>query len=459
MLLLVRNQELLTDREKTFLTAAVAVAATTLTIRAVDSNAWADNDYIIVGEIGSKNAELLQINGAVSDGTSLAIDQLGSGGARYVHAIDEPVYRVDYNQVEFSRASTESGSKSTLTTSEIQPDDLSTRYEDTANTTGFGFVRFKNATSSAFSSYSDGIPYTGYTPRSLGRMTRAVRRLLNEPNVRVITDEDIKEELNEKQRDVAHERLWSFYEDIFSLSRVAYQREYDIDNDVSYGKIHTLTIESEPIAKIDAQRFDMLFWDTSVTGESTHASIWNNQIRVYPVPASAASTTTLNGAITSTDVSITVVSASAFAPSGRIIIDSEIISYTNKTTTLLRGCTRGLEESTAASHLTAATVTERDIIYTANREPNEMVDIGDETQVPDPMVLVSGASMELALSKLGDQVLHDRLKIKYEDGRKRLREKFGQKMTSQFFRIKDKNEVVSDAGSFRDPNDHPTDIS
>ena len=80
MLFLSRNEELIKNREKTYLTAAVAVAGTTLTVRAVDAGGgtttvWANNDYIILGEIGAKNAELLQVNGAVSDGTSITIDQ------------------------------------------------------------------------------------------------------------------------------------------------------------------------------------------------------------------------------------------------------------------------------------------------------------------------------------------------------------------------------------------------
>ena len=176
---LARNTELVKNYEKTYLTAAVAVADTTLTVRAVDTNSMTDNDYLIVGEIGSENTEILQINGAVSDGTSLTVDNNGSGGARFVHSIDEPVYRIAYNRVEFSRATTEAGTKSVLTTAEIQPDDLYTRYEDTTNTTGFGFIRFNNQTASTFSSYSDGIPYTGYTARSLGRMMRMVRRHLS----------------------------------------------------------------------------------------------------------------------------------------------------------------------------------------------------------------------------------------------------------------------------------------
>lgn len=461
MLFLARNQELVTDREKTYLTADADASATSLTVKAVDTNSMANNDYLIVGEIGSENAEIMQINdGSFADGTTIAVDRSGAaGGLRYDHSTGEPVYRTPYNRVQFLRNTTDTSvGSSQLALNEIQPDDLFTRFEDTTNTTGFGFLRFNNETTAANSSFSDGIPYTGYGPLALGRIIRMIRRHLGEPDFNVITDEDILEEVNEKQRDIAHERLWPFYEDIRSDSRVAFQREYDIDDDVVIGKPHTITVESEPMAKIDAHRFDTLYWDTATTGEPTHASIWQNQIRFYPTPPSAATTTAINdsGNISATVTTITVDSTSGFSPSGRMIIESEVIAYTNTTSTTFRGCTRGLEETTAATHADDVTITERDIVYTVNREPNELLDSNDQTLIPDPAVLVYGSAAELALGILSDQSLHDRLKTKYDQSIGRLRDKFGQKFTYAHYRIKDKTEVVTDLGRFKDPNDPVT---
>ena len=527
MLFRTRNDELIKFREKTYLTANVAVAGTTLTVQAVDGNAWADNDYIVVGEIGSKTAELLQIAAAVSDGTSLTIDQSGSGGARYAHSIDEPVYRIDYNQIEFSRATTATGTKTVLTaTAEIQPDDLFTRYEDSANTTGYGFVRFRNG--SSYSAYSDAIPYTGYTKKSLGRMIKMIRRHLDEPDFRQLPDEDIIEEINEKQRDIAHERLWPFYEDIFSDSTVANQRKYDINANVIDAKLHTITCRSEPLAKMDRARDDILHWDTATVGEPTHFGIWGNDIYLYPTPSDAASADTLDGDITASATIILLEDTSDFQPQGRIIISSEVISYTslnvsdnldgahtaavttitvdsttgfasagtitigseditytgvtgttftgctrgaNSTTavayadgykvtaTTLNGCVRGLEETTAAVHSDTDAVTQRDIVYSGHREPSELTDTSDETNIPDPLVLAYGAAMELALGKLGNPGLHDRMKIKYDQALERLRDKFGRKGTFSYYKIKDKSEVVTDTGRFVNPNDYPTNIT
>src|SRR3990167_5503354 len=367
MRLLSDNRSLIQDQEKTYLTATVASACVTLTVQAVDTNAWADNDYVIVGELGAKNAELLQANGAVTDGTSLVVDQLGSGGARYAHSVGEPVYRIAYNRVEFSRSATDdSGAGAVLATNEIQPDDLYTRYEDTTNTTGFGFVRWNNQTTSAFSSYSDGVPYTGYEPRTLYRMRKKVRRLLNETITAediFIEDSDIDEELNNGALKVAQDRLWSFFSRTRSLSGVANQDRYTLDSAVS--KVFTAQYDTQPLAVIDRVRLDHLNWDSSVTGDPDRLVVWRDEdsnsifVRVWPRVQTASGTTALNGALTSSATSITVDSTSGFQESGRLVLDSGAIKYDATTSTTFTGGRRGAEGTTAATHSGSATVTER----------------------------------------------------------------------------------------------------
>ena len=72
-----------------------------------------------------------------------------------------------------------------------------------------------------------------------------------------------------------------------------------------------------------------------------------------PAPVSS----TLNGAIDNSVTTITLVSTAAFAASGTIIIDAEIITYAAKGGgNTLTGCTRGQSGTLAASHLTGALV-------------------------------------------------------------------------------------------------------
>jgi hypothetical protein len=72
-------------------------------------------------------------------------------------------------------------------------------------------------------------------------------------------------------------------------------------------------------------------------------------------PTSA--TTTLNGGINNTDVTITVNSTTSFPTAGTIDIGTELITYTGKTPTTFTGCVRGTNGTTAASHLTGVVVT------------------------------------------------------------------------------------------------------
>jgi hypothetical protein len=71
-----------------------------------------------------------------------------------------------------------------------------------------------------------------------------------------------------------------------------------------------------------------------------------------------SATTTLNGTITSSATSIVLTSAASFAASGTIVIDTESITYSGKSTNTLTGCVRGANGTTAAAHTSGATVTQ-----------------------------------------------------------------------------------------------------
>jgi len=67
-------------------------------------------------------------------------------------------------------------------------------------------------------------------------------------------------------------------------------------------------------------------------------------------------TGTLNEGLDDSETTIDVVSTKQFPTSGTMLIDSEQITYTGKTTTALTGCTRGANSTTAATHTSGATI-------------------------------------------------------------------------------------------------------
>lgn len=70
----------------------------------------------------------------------------------------------------------------------------------------------------------------------------------------------------------------------------------------------------------------------------------------------------LDGAITDSDSTITVDSASSFDASGTIQIDGELITYTGKTATDFTGCSRGAAGTDAAAHVDDSVVSQYEYI-------------------------------------------------------------------------------------------------
>ena len=103
---------------------------------------------------------------------------------------------------------------------------------------------------------------------------------------------------------------------------------------------------------------------TSTNGSSTvtvnktsHALDVGEYVTFTSVTVPGA-TTTLNGAITDSDTTITLTDASSFSSSGSVRIGDEIITYSGKSVNDLTGCVRGTNGTTAVEHADGAAVRE-----------------------------------------------------------------------------------------------------
>lgn len=100
--------------------------------------------------------------------------------------------------------------------------------------------------------------------------------------------------------------------------------------------------------------------------ESTYSTIPNKNATGRPIQVwidrqsgnvNTSATTTLAASISTTDTTITVTNAANLATQGYINIDSETILYQNVSGNQLLNCYRGVNNTTAASHITGANVT------------------------------------------------------------------------------------------------------
>jgi hypothetical protein len=90
-------------------------------------------------------------------------------------------------------------------------------------------------------------------------------------------------------------------------------------------------------------------------GLMNRAAWLDSPLRQRPMASFSVRTTYLSAAALSTDTTLNVIDCASYPYVGVVLIDSEQISYTSRTTTALSGCTRGLNSTTAASHVAYST--------------------------------------------------------------------------------------------------------
>ena len=125
------------------------------------------------------------------------------------------------------------------------------------------------------------------------------------------------------------------------------------------GKEHIVTSattaqEKQTFSGLSAGETGYLVHDSSDTTDPWKALVIHTHRRVTS-PTNGATTTLAEG-LTSSETDFDLADASSFGDSGRIVIGSEEINYTGKSSNTLTGCTRAVNGTTASSHSNGATV-------------------------------------------------------------------------------------------------------
>lgn len=304
-ILRIDNRPLLEGKEHTFLSVAAAAADATLTVS--DIEGIAVGQYLLIGDFGVEKSEITRVHTSTApSGSTVTL----ATAISFAHAVGTKVTQIDYNQVEFSRATTVAGSKSVLSTEAVEADDTHTTYNDTTNSTGYGFGRYKNSASTTYSSYSGAIPYAGLSTNSVRKMKDAALGITSEKISSLITDDFLLTELNNWQQDITRQKNWSFEQTSATDTVVSGQNAYPISTVISDLKhvhegqaIIQMRIKNyERLEYIDKREFDNAMTNT-----------------IY---------TTLNGAVLDAASTITLTDSSDFGETGTIVIGSDEITFT-----------------------------------------------------------------------------------------------------------------------------------
>lgn len=324
------NTNLTIGAIRTFLTVNTASGATTLTVKNITS--FADNQILVVGEFANEGAELVTINGTPS-GSTITLDS----ATVFPHSASSPVIVIDFNQVEFSHATTTTGSKIVLATVDMVVDSPDfTRYNDTTYSTGYYFIRFKNSITSLFSDYSDPIPVSGYGLWTARSIIDDALGQINKTTSDVLSDSFAFQQIDNCQTEVLSElKRWSFMQKfdtvIGQLSTGSWRVVIpdDLDDENTNKSIYKIRIGTQQrLTWVDKEKFDEFMVGVAYS--------------------------TLSGDLLETDTTMSLSDGADFADSGTVTIGANSYEYTeNNSGTLL------LTEAITADN----TATEGDYVF------------------------------------------------------------------------------------------------
>lgn len=194
------------DPIKTTITADSASGSGTLTVKNISG--FAVNQILLIGEPGTQQAEIIKTHASTPpSGTTITL----AANTANAHSSSTWVYVIPFDQIEFSRSTTAGGTKSVLATNSILADQRYTTYNDTSNTSGYYWARFKETIGGTFSTYSDSVQYAGFTLQTAGAVIQAALQEINKQKSEVLSDEFFYTELDMCQSEVLGElKRWSF---------------------------------------------------------------------------------------------------------------------------------------------------------------------------------------------------------------------------------------------------------
>jgi len=146
----------ISGQEYTQIATAIAIGGTTLVVD--NTTGFSSNDYIVLGDRGSETCEIVKI-ASVTNITTLTI-----GAAVFAHEVDDPVYKIPFNQVRFYSCATQTGTFALITTEDADVDNINWKtsyYHSAGTTTTWYKYTYYNETTTAETAIADSTAVIG----------------------------------------------------------------------------------------------------------------------------------------------------------------------------------------------------------------------------------------------------------------------------------------------------------
>lgn len=150
---------------------------------------------MVAGEIGEELTENRQIS-TLSGNETININS----AFRFSHPKDAPLYKVHWDFISIEGRSSSAGSFAELTEIGIQWDHKDSIYYHSDGTSTWEYrFRFRNSSLLTYSEYSPTVTGTGYDRNSLGYMLRQIRKIIQDKERKLVSDDEIIRFINQAQ--------------------------------------------------------------------------------------------------------------------------------------------------------------------------------------------------------------------------------------------------------------------
>ena len=186
----------------------------------------------------------------------------------FSHPKGTPVYYTRWDKYELQYRTSDTGSFAAYGSmpTALLFDAISTEYRDASATSTYSWkYRYYSTENTVYSDFSDTITATGWPRDSVGYMVREVRKIINDPESKTLSDTELIRFFNKGQDiiystfdkwwfllkkgdvidTVASQKIYDFPSDFGRLDRILFNYVDDGDTDIEYNLKHLTRVEYE----------------------------------------------------------------------------------------------------------------------------------------------------------------------------------------------------------------------
>lgn len=233
------NRSLLNDAKFSYL--VDNYSSWTGTVYVVNSEGIAVDSYVLIGNIGSETTELLRVASVTAATWALTFKDNAAVtvSTKFAHPESTKVTVIPYDKVIFYYTLTTTFSTGVALTwfLDIAVNDFFSKYDDTVNSTGYGWALFYNTATAIYSQPTNSIPYADFNQDTVKKTFDSFFSLLNSKELKLISYDDAFNWANEWYSILRNELNVSNTEFGASLTIdlpiIVWQQEYDLPADFS----------------------------------------------------------------------------------------------------------------------------------------------------------------------------------------------------------------------------------